>query len=167
MTYGLLVWGYNLKKIEILQKKAVRMVDKSFFLEHTDPIFKKYNILKVSDIFKFKIFNLFYKIVNKTAPVKIQDIISLSDISLWSRQHLQPLVSPYCPSTNSAKECLRFSLPSLINLCPENYIAWLNTKTENRFNQLVRCDLIEEYSEAPCTDANCYACRLKNLLQSS
>ena len=54
LNYGILVWGYECKKIFKLQKKAVRILSKVHYLDHTDPLYKKENILKVDDIFKIQ-----------------------------------------------------------------------------------------------------------------
>ena len=44
LNYCIIAWGSAnktvLRKVEILQKRAVRLVDKAFYLSHTGPIFK-------------------------------------------------------------------------------------------------------------------------------
>ena len=40
LNYRLTVWGIKADRLEILQKKAVRIVTKSNFIAHTDPLFK-------------------------------------------------------------------------------------------------------------------------------
>ena len=47
--YGILVWGYNTDK---LQKRAVRVIIKSKFNAHTDPLFQNLQILKIQDLHK-------------------------------------------------------------------------------------------------------------------
>ena len=49
-------------RLEILQKKAVRIVTKSNFIAHTDPLFKQLNVLKIKDMFKVKILKFYYKL---------------------------------------------------------------------------------------------------------
>ena len=78
LMYGILVWGFNMKKVEILQKKAIRIIDKSFFLEHTEKIFKKYRLLKLNDIFKLRCLNFILRIVNGISPIQLCDIITLN-----------------------------------------------------------------------------------------
>ena len=46
LNYGILLWGFELRKLSLLQKKAIRLVTNSHFLAHTIPLFKKENILK-------------------------------------------------------------------------------------------------------------------------
>ena len=68
-----------MEKIEILQKKAIRLIDKAFFLEHTEKLFKKYDLLKVSDIFKHKCLVFFFRIINRILPTNLCEIISNYD----------------------------------------------------------------------------------------
>ena len=54
LNYCHLVWGSayksNLQRIVILQKRVIRIVDKSYYNARTEPIFKKLNLLKFQDI---------------------------------------------------------------------------------------------------------------------
>ena len=53
ITYGLLMWGNAhaliLRKTVLLQKRAIRYIDNASYNSHTEPLFKKYNILKLHD----------------------------------------------------------------------------------------------------------------------
>ncbi len=53
ITYGLLIWGNAhaliLRKTVLLQKRAIRYIDNASYNSHTEPLFKKYNILKLHD----------------------------------------------------------------------------------------------------------------------
>ena len=50
LNYCLLAWGHDSKRIHKLQEKAIRIINKSHFFSHTDPIFKKLNVLKIYDL---------------------------------------------------------------------------------------------------------------------
>ena len=45
LTYGILLWGYR-PQILFLQKKVIRKINNSHYLAHTEPIFKRLEILK-------------------------------------------------------------------------------------------------------------------------
>ena len=51
IRYGMVFWGAvsksEFEKIYLLQKKLIRIICKADFLAHTDPLFKKTNILKL------------------------------------------------------------------------------------------------------------------------
>ena len=44
LYYGVLAWGFNNSRLLKLQKRAVRIITFSHFLEHTDPLFKQEKI---------------------------------------------------------------------------------------------------------------------------
>ena len=45
-----LIWGHQAKRLNLVQKRAVRILTASKYNSHTEPVFKQTNILKVSDI---------------------------------------------------------------------------------------------------------------------
>ena len=155
LFYGILVWGSNINKIEILQKKAVRLIDKAFFLEHTEKIFKKYNLLKISDIYKYRCLNFFYRLINGKLPMNLFSILNFYDDNF----RLMPCL--YTPNSISARNCLRYFLPIFINSCPFDILCSVYTKTEANFNHFTKKHLLENYSSSECSNINCYSCRLK------
>jgi hypothetical protein len=48
-NYCLLVWGYNTKRIHLLQKKVLRVISCTRYVAHTEPIFKRLRLLKIDD----------------------------------------------------------------------------------------------------------------------
>ena len=69
LSYGIIIWGgtYNthLNPLVILQKRAIRLINKQPYLAHTNSLFLQNEILKLSDIYKFHLGIYFYK--NKLA----------------------------------------------------------------------------------------------------
>ena len=65
MTYCVEIWGNtyltNLKSIIILQKRAVRIIDKTKINSHTNPLFYKFRLLKMLDIVKLNTCIVMYK----------------------------------------------------------------------------------------------------------
>ena len=49
-----MTWGYKCDRINKLQKKAIRIVSLSKYSAHTEPIFKRLNLLTVADILKIQ-----------------------------------------------------------------------------------------------------------------
>lgn len=70
-TYCTEVWGItyknSLQPIFILQKRAIRIIHKVDFLEHTNPLFYTSKIIKFHDIVEFQTAKFMDKIRNKTA----------------------------------------------------------------------------------------------------
>jgi hypothetical protein len=50
LNYGVMCWGFNHKLIDKLQKKSIRIISNSKYNAHTEPIFKKLEILTVKDM---------------------------------------------------------------------------------------------------------------------
>ena len=70
MQYCILVWGStylsNLYRIVLLQKRIIRIVDKSAYDAHTEPIFRKLKIFPFDKIYSFhlgKFMYLYYKVM--------------------------------------------------------------------------------------------------------
>ena len=56
ISYGILLWGHtsHVHRILILQKKAIRLLNKVDFLEHCKPLFVKDGILTVYNMYIFQ-----------------------------------------------------------------------------------------------------------------
>ena len=51
LNYGILAWGRQTKQLDIIHKKAIRMLTDSKYNAHTEPLFKMMELLKLSDIY--------------------------------------------------------------------------------------------------------------------
>ena len=70
-NYCHLAWGSNITaryELHLLQKKAVRIVDRRHFLAHTEPICKRLRIVKIVDMFQISIWKFYYKLMNNMLP---------------------------------------------------------------------------------------------------
>ena len=78
IEYGISAWGRNkcseMKQIHILQKRAVRLIDNSKAMSHSDPLFLKYKILKVNDLVDYNQAIFMYKYTNKLLPYSFENI---------------------------------------------------------------------------------------------
>ena len=75
LYYGILVWGFNNTRLLNLQKKAIRIITFSYFLQHTDILFKQEKILKINDILNLQSIIFFKKFLNDSLPIAINDIL--------------------------------------------------------------------------------------------
>ena len=60
MHYALLAWGTRCYKIELLQKKALRIIFSKSPIAHTEPLLKKMNQPKLSDLYIINLLKLYY-----------------------------------------------------------------------------------------------------------
>ena len=132
-------------------------------MEHTEPLFKKYKLLTVSDIFKSRLFIFYHKLINNELPTKLSSIVSFSETIVDNNISL---LSTYQPQTRSAESCLRFFLPHTINSCPRIILDALHDKAEKSFSNFIKNHLLSEYSDFACIADNCYSCRLKRNFHS-
>ena len=66
--------GIYAQTLQKTQKTAVRLVHKSKYKSHTEPLFKNLKLLKVEDLYTQTAIKFYYKYVNKTLPVYLLDI---------------------------------------------------------------------------------------------
>ena len=72
LTYCLIAWGNtyqtSLQPLFVLQKKAIRIITFSSFSDHTSPLFKDLNVIKLFDEVTFHIAVFMYKFKNQLLP---------------------------------------------------------------------------------------------------
>ena len=80
LTYACEIWGNTyesrLTKIINIQKRAVRIVDKVNYRDHSEPIFHKFKLLKFVDLVKWKTLTIMYQANNYMLPDNIQNIFN-------------------------------------------------------------------------------------------
>ena len=80
LTYGCILWGLtveeNLKKIEVLQKKCLRIMTFSDINSHSNPLFLNLGLLKVRDIIKLQQLTLVYDYFGGSIPQDLQNLFS-------------------------------------------------------------------------------------------
>ena len=74
-NYSLLAWGCKCQNIEILQKKAIRIVHFKSPIAHTEPILKAMNQLKLSDMYTCHLLKLYYKLYRHRLPTYFENFI--------------------------------------------------------------------------------------------
>ena len=80
LSYSVVMWGSASKslitKLILLQKRALRITDKAAYLSHTYPIFKKYRVLKFSDIYMFSCVLFVYRYKSNFLPNVCNSLLS-------------------------------------------------------------------------------------------
>jgi len=81
LVYGILAWGNAtlsvLRKIEIVQKRALRTIHGKHFKSHTDPLFKQSGIVKISDLHLLEIMLFMHDYLSNKLPISFRNIFSL------------------------------------------------------------------------------------------
>merc|ERR1712002_944616 len=94
---------------------------------HTEPLFKKENILKIDDIFKMHSYKLYFNFMNNTLPSSIQRLFQLNRFT--NNNHLILFNS----SDAGGKNRIRYSLPVLINNAPLAFLNDAQTLSKNNY----------------------------------
>ena len=77
IPYGLKCWGFNRERIFKLQKKAMRIICSSGYLSHSEPFFKKLNVLKIDGMFKPQLLTCCFDLINNNLPAYFINMSSL------------------------------------------------------------------------------------------
>ena len=81
LCYCVGVWGFtypsNLKRVVTLQKRANRIISKSKFHAHTDPLFKELKMLKLDSIVRFHI--CIVGVWGSTYPSNLKRVVTLQN----------------------------------------------------------------------------------------
>ena len=112
LTYCNIIWGNtyksNLKKLETLQKKAIRIMGNIGFREHTNPVFHKFKCLKLEDLINLKNLSVIYKANGKELPQNVQSLFTkCSQIYNYNtRSHEREFFKKYHKLTLKNMSCI-------------------------------------------------------------
>ena len=71
LYYGILLWGTQSERLYRLQKRIIRIITNSYFIAHSEPIYKSLNLLKLPDM----LYKLYYKIKHQTVPTYFKTVL--------------------------------------------------------------------------------------------
>ena len=170
MLYGILLWGKsdNVQTIDKLQKRAIRLISYSRPLEHTEPLFKVFNLLKFNDIYTLKLLKFFYKLSNNSLPPYF-DSYKILIQPLTDRYPLRrPLYQTFRVNHEFARISLKYQFVSFLNNLSETNSQFLNTILEHvhiqpfiGFSRFITNYLNSLY-KYECCIRDCYGCNVIN-----
>jgi len=133
------VWGSSsdtfVNRLFLVQKKIVRIITHSSYLEHTTPLFCRTNILKVIDIHKFIIGQYMYKDLRSSNP---RFFVSSSQYSTRSVDY----VVPHFHRLALTQRSVTFVGPTVWNNIP---LHIRQARSLSRFKFLFRRELLSHY----------------------
>lgn len=84
INYGIVLWGNAPRKyihrVEILQKKAIRILTGSNYSTPTSKQFKSLNILKLGDIYNLELSKFMFSIMNKQLPKQLCEMVNSDSV---------------------------------------------------------------------------------------
>lgn len=118
INYCHLVWGTttesNLHKLHLMQKRMIRVIANVSYTEHTDYLFKKYNIPKVHDIYRRRLMRDFYYSIRKNTST----LLEIGNLEKRQPSHKTRTPEPWIvprSRTNYGDQMLKNTLPRLLN----------------------------------------------------
>ena len=159
LNYGIMTWGYKCDRINKLQKKAIRIVSLSKYNAHTEPIFKRLQLLKVADILKIQELKFYYRFMHNTLPRYLQRIAFHQNSTIHDH-NTRRQNNLHITRTNHeyAKRCIRHNIPHTINNTTALIINKIDTHCQTGFVTYAKMHYIRLYIEH-CEITNCYICR--------
>ena len=117
ISYGNLLWGKSYQKhirqIETLQKKAIRIITKSSYNEHTSPLYRRMGILKLADIHDLSIYLFMYDFVHYIVPRPLETMFKYKYMDM--RQGTVMIWPPHSNSTHGTGK-KKYKLPRSVSV---------------------------------------------------
>ena len=161
------------KTIFTIQKRAIRTISSAGYNAitdnvHTEPLFKFFNVLKVEDIYNYRLLVLYYNLKHKNVPYHIASFLPKTSIARERypirKSRLQPPLHAHEYITKTCKYRLPVFLNSINNNSEKsdilrNIIDEINNITLVKFKSVTKRYMINKYSYY-CNIRNCYICQL-------
>ena len=148
LNFSLLAWGFDVSKLEKLQKKIIRTILCSRYNAHTEPLFKTHCLLKIEDLFKLNVLKFYYKFVHGKVPDYFGAFSIISLVEIHGRHtRFNHLVPRNVTRLQTTQKCLRHYLP---------YVK-VTTHSYQGFSNYIKQYIIGNYS-LECNIHNCYIC---------
>ena len=163
LQYGILAWGLETERIYVLQKRAVRVVTNSYFIAHSEPLFKTLSLLRIDDLYQLSVLKFYYKLANDLLPCYFETFKSaipqLNNNNISNGHNLRPrrLQLPRVKHT-FATRCLRYQLHCTIRETSEQILEKISTHSLKGFSWYIKTTYVNKYNET-CQLRFCYVCR--------
>ena len=137
INYCIMAWGY--KRITMIKKKAIRIITASSYISHTEPLFKRLNLLKVDDILTLQELKFYYKYNEGALPIYLQNWKFIMNVNLhnYNTRKIRTLHT-FKTKHEFAKKCLKYNIPHTINDTPQIVTEKVLTHSMHGFSLYVK-----------------------------
>ena len=150
-------WGFKCKRIFTLQKKALRIITKSKFNSHTEPLFRELSILKVEHIFQMQCLKVYYNVINERTHDFFSKMFKLNSRMHSHETRQKNYIHIAGTRTISAKQCIRQYIPTVLTSIPTLVSDKITTHSYAGFSRYAKQYFIQLY-KYECVISNCYIC---------
>ena len=146
LQYCNLVWSNTyqtiMSRLQTLQKRIIRVINKSHFLARTNPIFKSLYLLKLEDIRKLQISQFMFSIRNNLTPIGFQDMFTLnSQIHRYNTRTSKAFHLP-CIRTKLRQFSIKYHGPMIFSSLDSDI---KEAYTYSSFSEKLKSHLISKY----------------------
>ena len=158
IMYGITLWGSacnaSLKKTITLQKRALRIINKTPYNSHTEPLFKINNILKVNDLYEQQICIFMHKWENNKLPISFQDSYKLNCQVKTVSTRQSNLFHVEQAKNQFIKNLPKYKFPTIWNKIKPN----INSLHKSIQSQIKKHFISKYLCNIMCTNSNCHQC---------
>ena len=98
-------WAFTCRRVYGSQKKAIRIITKSKFNAHTEPLFRELSLLKVNHIFLLQCLTLYYNITNGRTHAFFVSMFVLNDtMHSYQTRHRGDIHIPLTNTTSAQND---------------------------------------------------------------
>ena len=144
ISYDILAWGntssFLLKRILVLQNRALRIIDHVDYRAHSNPLFCNHNTLKINDIYFLQLEIFLYQFFTHDLPNSFQQMfITNTSIHQHRTRQSGDLHIPYV-HTSLAQKNINYQGPKYCNSLSNNLKC---LKSHSLFKKHLKCMLME------------------------
>ena len=158
LNYGSLLWGCKAGRLEGLQKKLVRVITCSKYNEHTEPLFKKLSLLKVTHICALHELKFCYRLEHSSLPYYFSRNVfhKFSSIHKYNTRGIQTFQLPIIKHSFMTSS-LRYKIAKTFNETPKIITEKIYTHSMYGFKLYIKNYYINLYNSF-CVIPDCYVC---------
>ena len=157
LQYSILNWGFNLGRINKLQKKAMRHITCSPYNAHTTPIFNELKLLKLEDIFKIALLKFHFKYESNQLPSYFSNMFLPENVEHDHNTRHHDQDRPQRPNKSTSEKTIRYFMPTFLESIPESIKEKTQTHCIQGFVAYAKFIFINNYI-FECTDPTCFPC---------
>ena len=163
LQYGIEAWGNSniIHKLLRIQKRAIRVIHNKEYRHHTYPLFKRNNIMKVSDLYQLQVLSCMHDLVNNKLPGSFDDFIPITNESCYA------ITTRQCNRLYMTRPRTTFSsnLPNhnFVNIWNKFDQIYQKCKSKHKAKKRLRNQFIDSYlNTVRCDNRMCNECNNDN-----
>ena len=147
----------------MLQKKAVRIIDNSHYIAHTEPICKVHGLLKLPDMFSIALWKFYRKLINNKLPACFSTLKPRLPEIVEHYEIRNPVFHLPAIKHKFAENSLQYCVIKLIN--EEHSFSMMSDKVEKTsfysFKVFIKHRVLDTY-KSTCEIVECKGCAIIN-----